>query len=66
MEQKQGFFKEFGELCNKYKVDGITSCEYSCDGSNEQIRVIYCDGKIDEFDVSRTSIPFIIKEILYI
>ena len=48
VEQKQGFFKEFGELCNKYKVDGIKSCEYSCDGYNEQVRVIYWDGRIVE------------------
>ena len=63
MEQKQGFFKEFGELCNKYKVK---SCKYCYSGYTEQIKVTYWDGGIVEFDASRTSIPFIIKEILNI
>lgn len=66
MEQEQGFLKEFGELCNKYKVDRIKSCEYCYSGYTEQIKVTYWDGRIVEFDASRTSIPFIIKEILNI
>lgn len=61
---KENFIKEFGELCNKYKINAISKMVYEDNGIDEIVTIIYTNGYKKQVYVTCDSESAMIKDII--